>query len=85
MWVIDKKATASEAGSKHEECTVCGYAKTAVEIPATGASGSSGSGDDSNIILWIMLMAVSAVGAVGAVICARKKDTVKEDSNNSDK
>ena len=85
MWVIDKKATASEAGSKHEECTVCGYAKTAVEIPATGASGSSGTGDDSNIILWIMLMAVSAVGAVGAVICARKKDTVKEDSNNSDK
>lgn len=37
-WVIDKEATATEAGSKHEECTVCGYEKAAVEIPATGTS-----------------------------------------------
>lgn len=35
-WVIDKDATATEAGSKHEVCTVCGYEKAAVEIPATG-------------------------------------------------
>lgn len=32
-WVIDKEATAAEKGSKHEQCTVCNYAKTAVEIP----------------------------------------------------
>ena len=32
-WVIDKEATAEEKGSKHEQCTVCGYAKAAVEIP----------------------------------------------------
>ena len=37
-WVTDKEATATEAGSKHEECTVCGYKKAAVEIPATGDS-----------------------------------------------
>lgn len=35
-WVIDKEATATEAGLRHEECTVCGYEKAAVEIPATG-------------------------------------------------
>ena len=35
-WVIDKEATAQEPGSKHEECTVCGYARDAVAIPATG-------------------------------------------------
>lgn len=35
-WVTDKEATATEKGSKHEECTVCGYEKAAVEIPATG-------------------------------------------------
>lgn len=35
-WITDKEATATEAGSKHEECTVCGYAKAAVVIPATG-------------------------------------------------
>ena len=35
-WVTDKEATETETGSKHEECTVCGYEKEAVEIPATG-------------------------------------------------
>lgn len=38
-WVTDKEATDTQAGSKHEECTVCGYAKEAVEIPATGDEG----------------------------------------------
>ena len=37
-WVIDKEATATEAGLKHEECSVCGYAKEQVEIPATGTT-----------------------------------------------
>ena len=37
-WVIDKQPAETEAGSKHEECTVCGYAKAAVEIPATGTT-----------------------------------------------
>lgn len=37
-WVTDKEATATEAGLKHEECTVCGYEKDAVEIPAAGTA-----------------------------------------------
>ena len=41
QWVVDKEATATENGSKHEECTVCGYAKQAVVIPATGATQPS--------------------------------------------
>lgn len=32
-WVIDKEATKTEAGSKHEECSECGYKKASVEIP----------------------------------------------------
>ena len=40
-WIIDKEATATEKGSKHEECTVCGYKKTAVNIPAIGFGSSS--------------------------------------------
>ena len=40
-WVIDKEATATEKGSKHEKCTVCGYEEAAVEIPATGTTDSS--------------------------------------------
>ena len=35
-WVVDKEATATKKGSKHEECKVCGYQRPAVEIPATG-------------------------------------------------
>ena len=35
-WIIDKEATETEKGSKHEECEVCGYKKAAIEIPATG-------------------------------------------------
>ena len=31
-WIVDKEATATEKGSKHEECTVCGYKKAAVDI-----------------------------------------------------
>ena len=40
-WIIDKEATTAEKGSKHEECTVCGYKKTAVDIPAIGFGNSS--------------------------------------------
>lgn len=40
-WIIDKEATATEKGSKHEECTVCGYKKAAVDIPAIGFGNSS--------------------------------------------
>ena len=39
--IIDKEATATEKSSKHEECTVCGYKKTAVDIPVTDFRNSS--------------------------------------------
>ena len=39
--IIDKEATATEKGSKHEECTVCGYKKAAVDIPVTDFEKSS--------------------------------------------
>ena len=32
-WVTDKEATATETGLKHEECSICGHVKEAVEIP----------------------------------------------------
>lgn len=40
-WVIDKAPTATEAGSKHQQCTVCGHALPAVEIPAAAIAGYS--------------------------------------------
>ena len=40
-WVVDKAPTATEAGSKHQQCTVCGHALPAVEIPAAAIVGYS--------------------------------------------
>ena len=52
QWVVDKEATTTEKGSKHEECTVCGYEKEAVEIPViengtTGGDQNSGNAGNS--------------------------------------
>ena len=35
-WIIDTPATATTDGSKHKECTVCGYTMATETIPATG-------------------------------------------------
>ncbi len=72
-WVTDKEATATEAGSKHEECTVCGYAKAAVEIPATGETTSPETGDNSNIALWIAVMLAAGTALTGTVLYSRKR------------
>lgn len=44
-WVVDRQPTATEAGAKHERCTVCGYAKDPVEIPAVSVAGYEGEYD----------------------------------------
>ena len=77
-WVTDKEATAAEAGSKHEECTVCGYEKAAVEIPATGTpsdtdTSSPQTGDDSNIALWIAVMLAAGTALTGTAVYSRKR------------
>ena len=83
-WVIDKAATATESGSKHEECTICGYRKAPVEISVTGTPAEPGkpdntqspqTGDSSNAVLWIALLFASGVGLMGAAVYSRKKDT----------
>ena len=81
-WVVDKEATATQKGSKHEECKVCGYKKAAVEIPATGTptepgkptdSDSPQTGDNSNMILWIALLFVSGGVVIGIIVYSKKK------------
>lgn len=85
-WVIDKEATATTRGSKHEECTVCGYKKAAVEIPATGSAAkpsdqtdnlgnttSPKTGDSSNLVLWSALLFISGGAAIGTTVVSRKK------------
>ena len=46
QWVVDKEATTTEKGSKHEECKVCGFKTRAVEIPVI-ENGTTG-GDQNN-------------------------------------
>ena len=82
-WVTDKEATATEKGSKHEECTVCGYKKAATEIPTTGSGngsasqptkpGSTGSPQtgDSSSVLWLAILCIS--GVLGVLGVAGKK------------
>lgn len=71
-WVVDKEATATEAGSKYEKCTVCGYKKAAVEIPATGTD-SPQTGDSSHLLVWIMLAFVSGGAVLTLTLKGRKK------------
>ncbi len=40
-WVVDKAPTATEAGSKHQECKVCGHKLAEVVIPAAAIVGYS--------------------------------------------
>lgn len=44
-WVVDKAPTTTEVGSKHQQCTVCGHALPAVEIPVAAIVGYSGEYD----------------------------------------
>ena len=88
-WVVDKEATATQKGSKHEECKVCGYKKAAVEILATGSTtkptdptqtnsntGAEGpkTGDNSNMILWIALLFVSGGVVIGITVYSKNEE-----------
>ena len=75
-WIVDKEATATQNGSKHEECKVCGCKKAAVEIPATGTPtdpDSSQTGDNSNMLLWIALLFISGGAVIGITVYSKKK------------
>ena len=85
-WVIDKEPTATRKGSKHEECTVCGYKKAAVEIHAKGSTvkpsdqpgkpgntASANTGDSSDPVLWSALLFISGGAVIGTTVVSRKK------------
>lgn len=72
-WIVDKEATAAEAGLKHEECTVCGYAKAAVEIPAKETADGPQTGDSGNLVLWAAVMLAAGATVIGTVLYRQKK------------
>ena len=75
-WVIDKNATTTVEGSKHEECTVCGYEKAAVAIPVIDESKDSNAktGDDFNIIAMLAIMGMAAAVSVFMVYSRRRSN-----------
>ena len=85
-WKIDKKPTPGEAGSKHEECTVCGYKKGAVTIEPTGTTtttppavttteGKTETPEKSGAAwVWaIVAVVVLGGGAAVVIVLVRKK------------
>ena len=96
-WVTDKDATATENGSKHEECSVCGYKKAAVEIPATGSGsgsasqptkpGSTGSPQtgDSSSVLWLALLCISGGVLTVLGIAGKRKESAQTNSTENPK
>ena len=81
-WVIDKKATETEAGVKHEECSVCHHKRNEnTQIPATKPSEPTeptkptvtpGTGDNM-MEVWMLFLLASAALAAFAVLTASKK------------
>ena len=51
VWKVDKAATETQTGLKHEECTVCSYKRsenTVIDkLPDGGNTGNTGSGDNN--------------------------------------
>ena len=85
-WVIDKEATATEKGARHEECTVCGYKKAAIDIPVTssgndsdeqltnpGNTSSPQTGDNGNFALWFVVLLISGGVVTGTTVVSRRK------------
>lgn len=87
-WIIDKAATETEKGLKHEECAVCGFKKGAVEIPEIKPSSEGetkgdetpsnpdsvpSTGDSTNVALLIVLMFVSGGVIAGFALYPRRK------------
>ena len=86
-WKVDKEATETVTGLKHEECSVCGYKRnenTVIEkiekIPADISNNTPApvqtvpeTGDNSNLIFWLAVMFISAGSLVGATVVCKEK------------
>lgn len=71
-WVIDKDATATESGSQHEECTICGFKKACVEILPVGPSAPQ-TGDNNRVESSLAVMLLALGGIAAAITIGRKK------------
>lgn len=75
QWVTDKVATATEMGSRHEECSVCGYKRQAESIPMIVVTQQvpPKTGDSSCLTLWAVLLMLSGAGLARLAASARQR------------
>lgn len=45
-WIVDKAATDTQAGQRHQECSVCGYRGDSEQIPPTGGGEPDPGGEE---------------------------------------
>lgn len=70
VWKVDKEATASAAGVKHEECSICGEKRSeGTVIPKTVVPKTG----DSGFAAWLTAAAGSFALALTAVILLKKR------------
>ena len=79
-WKVDREATKSATGLKHEECAVCGYKRSENTIIGKVPSNSNTStvpqtGDGSHIILWVIALVMSGSALAVTMVISRKKKT----------
>ncbi len=78
VWKVDKEATRTQTGLKHEECTVCSY-KRSENTVIPKESGSPETGDGSNLFGWLAALFVSGgVLTVSGVNGRKRKETEAE-------
>ena len=77
-WVVDREATATEEGLKHEVCTVCGFTRSENTAIAkiVPAEGTPKTGDATNAVVPLIALSAGAVVA-GAAIYLKKKHTAE--------
>ena len=72
-WIIDQPATETEAGSRHQECTVCKYVMKTEAIDPTGVKYTQRTLTDPDTGIQ-----VSGLFSSDAALAVRKKDVLHE-------
>ena len=71
VWKIDRAATITKEGEKHEECSVCGYKKAPVSIEKLSPAAKPRTGDAS--IVWLVLLVSTGSAAAAVVLYTKRK------------
>ena len=72
-WIVDTPATATTAGTKHKECTVCKKVIETATIPATGSGSTGGGGGGSSVTTY----AITVKSAKNGDVTASRKSASK--------